>query len=254
MEESETLPQGTSAPAETPAPVEQPSSVLDVDSAERVKFDGREWSREELRKSVLMQSDYTKKMQEFSETRKNYDFYENLRADLAKVKRNPGLAQEFKNVYPEKFHDWVKDFDTKEQPNQKSELPEEFVSEFKSLKQMVYQEKIQAFEAQIDAKMADLSKKYPYADTEAVLGRLDYLNNKGEKITDQHWEKIFKTLHDRVEQSVAARQKEMVTKQKQATAKAKDTSSGGGIPSDPPVQHKSIQAAGNAYLKSKGWA
>lgn len=251
MEETETLPQGTSEPAES-APVEQPS-ILDVDSAERVKFDGREWSTQDLKKAYLMQSDYTKKMQELSETRDNYNYYEHLKADLDKVERNPALAAEFKKIYPEKFHSWVSKFQTPKQEI-KAGLPDEYVEDLKSLKEMVFKDKVEAFEAQIDANINTFSKKYPYADTEAVLARLEYLTNRGEKVTNQVWEKTYKTLHDRVEQSVSNHQKEIVNKQKQATAKAKDSPMGGGIPSDPPVRFKSIKEAESAYLKSKGLA
>jgi GTP-dependent phosphoenolpyruvate carboxykinase len=64
---------------------EQPD-LTDLDSVDRFRFAGREWTRDELQKSILMQNDYTRKTQEISETRK---YYEHLQSDLPKVLRDP---------------------------------------------------------------------------------------------------------------------------------------------------------------------
>jgi hypothetical protein len=83
------------------APESTPQTVAELDKLEKFKFEGQEYTPQELKNAILRQSDYTRKTQEFSQERR---FYDNLQADLRSVRSNPALAAEFRRTYPEKFH------------------------------------------------------------------------------------------------------------------------------------------------------
>src|SRR3990167_2821971 len=78
--------------------------IPELDKFERVKWEGKDWSLKDLKNSVLMHSDYSRKTQEISEERK---FYDNLRYDLDAIRKNPDLESKFKELYPEKFHSYL---------------------------------------------------------------------------------------------------------------------------------------------------
>src|SRR3954464_16064772 len=97
----------SSAPGEAEAGAgEQPKTpeMVDLESLEKFRYAGREMTPKELQQAVMLQSDYTRKTQQLAEERKYYD---NLSADLSAVAQNPQLAAKFKEVYPEKFHDYL---------------------------------------------------------------------------------------------------------------------------------------------------
>ena len=234
---------------------EQPS-ITELDSLERFKFDGREWTPQELKNAYLMQSDYTKKTEQLANVRKEHEFYENLTADLAKVKADPSLMAEFQRVYPKKFHSFLEYVTSREassvskdmgKPSQA--LDSDIMREFKEMKAMIYEDKVKSFEAQIDAKVNSLSKKYPFATEDAALSRAEALIRQGEKLTDQAWERIFSSIHERNKKAWESNQKEMVTKQKAAHAKGKDVPPGGGIPADAPRKFKNFKEATEAAIQ-----
>ena len=49
--------------------------------------------------------DYTRKTQEIAQERR---YFANLDADLEKVRNNPSLAEEFKRIYPEQYHNFLR--------------------------------------------------------------------------------------------------------------------------------------------------
>lgn len=229
---------------------EQPS-VTDVDSLERFKFNGREWTPKELKESYLRHEDYSRKTQSISEERK---FYDNLSHDLETVKSNPALIDKFKQIYPEKFHNYLKWVGPAETPTNKQQTPAgidpSFVEEFKQLKAEINEQKVSAINAELDAKFNKLSTQYPMADEEAVIARAAALVDKGEKLTDKVWDSLWKSVHDRNQNLADKYYSEKVKKQTQANSKGKDVGAGGSTPGAAPVRPRSIKEMTNHLFSS----
>ena len=214
-------------------------SLTDLEKLEKFLYKGKEWTPQDLEKSMLMQSDYTKKTQQLSEERK---FYENLPHDLAKVASNPGLANDFKSVYPERYHhylDILKNLNTQSSPApqaqaQPVENNNELVSRLERIENQWKEQEVKTVEAKIDQVFSQLSKKYPKADEETVLVQAQLALNSGVKLNDENWEKIFKQVQDKYVSRFTEWQKEQVKQQREAHAKGKDVAGGGGVPGQAP--------------------
>lgn len=226
---------------------EQPS-IVELDSLEKFKWKGREITPKDLESFAMMQSDYTKKTQAIAEERK---YYENLEYDLEAVKRNPSLAEKFKSVYPEKYHKFL-GYVSPQQPQQSYQstqtsqaqgMDPEFMERFNRIEQELNERKVAAVQAELDAKFEQLSKKYPFADEEAVIARAQALLDRGEKLTDQVWDKLWKGVNERYEKLAEARYQERLNKTKQAHASGKDSGAGGGTPGQAPRQPRTIKEA-----------
>lgn len=251
QESSDVTPQETSqqSDAVSSEQTKAASQIVDLDSLEKFKYAGRELTPKELQSMVMMQSDYTRKTQAIAEERK---YYENLQYDLAAVKGRPDLAEKFKSVYPEKFHtylDYVLDKQAMnqnqmpQQQNQKYSMDPEFKSRFDALEADLQERKTAAINAELDAKFKTLSEKYPYADEEAAIARAQSLLDRGEKITDQVWDAIWKTVNQKNEDLFKKKYSEQFNKQKTANLKGKDAAAGGGIPGQAPRQPRTIKEA-----------
>lgn len=235
-------------------------SIVDLDSVEKFKFAGREWTPKDFQGAYMMQSDYTKKTQALAEERKYYD---NLQADLAAVKTNPSLAAKFKAIYPEKFHAFL-GYVTPAQAAQiqqaesaekaKSQADPELLERLERIEGDFRERKIQAINAELDAKFKTFSGKYPMADEDSVVARAQALleakrqtaplNEQSQvTITDKEWDDLWKSSHDRVQSLAAKHYSETVNKQKNANKSAKDVASGGGIGGQAPKQPRSIREA-----------
>jgi hypothetical protein len=101
QETPEVLDKELAPSAETP---EAAPELVDLDTMDKFKFGGREWTPKELEAAYMRQQDYSRKTQEIAQERKYYD---NLPYDLDMVKNNPALVNQFKQVYPAKFHSWI---------------------------------------------------------------------------------------------------------------------------------------------------
>jgi hypothetical protein len=239
----------TDAPQVESSSAEQPS-LYDLDSAEKFKFQGREWTTKELQSHILRQEDYSRKTQEISQERKYYD---NLSYDLEAVKNNPALADKFKSIYPDKFHSYLKYLGPAEKTpaqNPGTGIDQSFVEEFKQLKAEITEQKVQAINAELDAKFSKLSSQYPMADEEAVIARAQALLDKGEKLTDKVWDSLWKNVHERNQKLADKYYSEKVKKQSQANAKAKDVGFGGATPGAAPVQARTIKERTEQLLRS----
>jgi hypothetical protein len=83
---------------------EKIQEMIELESLDKFKFRGKEWTPEEIDKAMLLQADYTRKTQAISAESK---FIDNLDADLRAVRSNPDLTSEFKKLYPEKYHKFL---------------------------------------------------------------------------------------------------------------------------------------------------
>lgn len=236
--------------------------MLDLDSAKKFKFQGREWTPEELNKATLMQSDYSRKTQEIAKERK---FHDNLKADLEHVKRDPNLAEAFKQAYPEKFHDYLRfvlaeaKAEAKAQQtesNQPLQLPKELQDKMSQVDQFLSEVKTQkqsAIEAEIDSRFDVLSKKYPWADEDVVISKAQSLIDQNKQLPpdqrvqfdDKTWENLWKSVHSASEAKAKKIYSEQIKQQSAANSKGRDAASSGGIPGQAPRTPKTIKEAGD---------
>lgn len=238
---------------------EQPK-VLDLDSLERFRFEGREWSPKDLKNAYLMQSDYTNKTKELSEERKYVD---NFAIDAAQVLKNPTLIEQFKQVYPKKYVDvlvgQLGDLfkDKKEQgsndapsvdPKLASKLQEfdSLKSEFDEIKKANHEKEVQAYMVQVNAICEKMQAKYPLVNERLAINRIEDLVSRGEKITDKHWDDAWKKESDEIQKKFDNHYKEQLKKQNDAHVKGRDVGPGGGTPGQAPVKENFKQATERA--------
>lgn len=235
------------------------SQLFDLDSAEKFRFQGKEWTREELERSMMLQPDYTKKTQAIAEERR---FYDNLYADLAKIKVDPNLIAQFRSIYPEKFHKFLGDFSPIDQKVSGSPAPSstgtpgmdpavlDRLNFMESKFSELHEKEVEAHMADIDAKFKALEPKYPLADQRLVLARAEQLvaqkkedGEKKPKISDAEWESLWKTENELTKKRSDQFYSKRMNEQKNANLKGRDVASGGGTPGQAPKVPRTIQEA-----------
>lgn len=248
--------------------------LLDLDGIEKFKLDGKEWTRDDLKKSILMHSDYTKKTQSLAEQKKSWEqeksFHSNLAADLVAVSKNPNLVRDFKQVYPKEFHSLVEQLTPSQQAqvaqsSQQSQLPPEWADKFSEMQSTLQEWKnaqmesaIQAEEAQLASRAERMLSQYKYANETEVLSYADAMRRqKAElgmdpQLNEQEWEKLWKSSHDHINKLVTGSQSQRVQAQREANKRGKDGGSGGGIPGAEPKQHKTLKEAAEALKHTLG--
>lgn len=226
----------------------QDSDVVDLDSLERFKWNGEEFTKDELGKMAMRQSDYTRKTQELAEERK---YASNIGADLRTLAENDwnsDLVAKFKEVYPEKYHGVVDHFLNKSEQDQ-GKQPDEVESkvqklfeerfsphlkDLQSIKQEAYEQKVQAESKWLDNQFETMSKKYPLADDNLVnselIAKIDEAKQNGQKfgVNEGVIEKLFKANHERMQKRFQEYQNNQTKEQANANKGAFDTGSGGG--------------------------
>lgn len=291
-ESTEAAPETSSSAPESTAPEkslsEAPSTqtpkkdFLDLDKLERFRFSGREWSPDELKKSILRNSDYTKKMQELSRQREDFErrntevstnqrFAENFHFDLQKVIAQPALLSELAKVYPPQYVQAAKNVLAKlgvnEQadPQKAQSVDPRVQAELAEMRNWMQgqqarerEQEIARIGADLDTKFQKLGTKYPEADPEVVNTRAQaVVASQKAPITDAQLEKLFKQHHDQVEQRLVERQRARVEAQRKANQKGKDMGPGGGVPGQAPkkltIKEATQQALADAEAGRISW-
>lgn len=252
LEQTESTEQtsGEAAP-ETQEATQAQQELIDLDKVERFRFAGREWTPKDFQGAHMMQADYTRKTQALAEERKYYD---NLQADLAAVKQNPSLAEKFRAIYPEKYHNFLEyaglsQAQKQQAQAQQSNIDPAFLDRFNRLESTLKEREVQAIEAELDSKFKTLSVKYPLADEEAVLARAQALVDKGQSLNDKAWDSLWKSVNERNQKIAEKFYADKVNKQKLAHSKNKDVASGGGIPGQAPKMPKNLREASAMALQ-----
>lgn len=229
---------------------EKTGDLVDIDAVEKVMFNGKEYTPEELNKAMLMQSDYTKKTQALAAERKYYD---NLQYDLEAVREKPELATQFKKLYPEKFHHFLsfasteantqtgggKSGDSKDSMVQTLEQKIQMLeNKLGTYDQKFHDEKVQAEDSRLDAVFQNLSGKYDLADEDAILNRAQALidanrENPNFQMTDSAWERLFKADHEARDKRYSERQKRLLEAQAKQGGRGNDGGPGGAAPGRP---------------------
>lgn len=227
-------------------------AVLDLSKAEKFMLNGKEMTLKDLESRMMLQSDYTKKMQEIAKDR---EYRDNFESDLAKIERNPQLLSEFKKIYPKAYHR-AADFAArgvssqgqaeKQGTDTQDKLIEDLVeSKIGPIRNELDQYKTEAAVKQLDGIFLEMKTKFPQADEEFVLARLQALKDQDVQIDKSKISEVFKHFHDRDQKSKETYHLEQLNKQKSANSKAKDVPSGGGIPGQAPKKHN--------LSTEKGW-
>ncbi len=225
-----------------------PQEIAELEKLGKFKLDGREWTSEQIKKSLMLHADYTKKTQEVAQERK---YGENLKHDLENVRNNPELVHEFKKIYPEKYHGYLDvlgiDFEPKQAKQASLDgIPKEVLDRINRVEAYVKEKEISVAEAKLDQTFAKLSTQYPSADEEAVIARAQILLDRGEELTNELWEKLYKENHTKFEAMLEKRQQEKLNKTKQSARQAKDTRSGGGALGEAPKKQSFKEATEQA--------
>ena len=239
-----------------------PSATLDLSKAEKIMFEGQEMTYEDLKKAYMRHQDYTKKTQALAEERKTYEsfsqekkFYDNLHFDLKSVKQNPALADEFKKVYPEKFHaylDAIVDGQTEKVARQ--ELPPEVLNKLQEHDEFLSslkEEKTKAEETQIMGQLEQwegkFTKKYPNAEIASVYHAMEQYTSKMREdnpefgfkdLNEKVVEGIYKSVNDHFEKRFTEWQNNKLKTIRDANNKGGDIPPGGGIPGEAPKKMK----------------
>lgn len=247
-------PQGTE-----PSGGETPKEPLNLDSVERFRWNGKEWTPKDLQKlqqENMTYQDYTRKTQQIAEERR---FISNLDADIENCKNNPALIAEFKKIYPPQYHRFLRFIESKQEvqnpqatstpPGIDPQLIERFNKMEQSLlarEQEAHQQAVSAFESELDQKAATYSKKYPMADEEAVLARAQVVLDREQPLTDKVWDDIWKSVHDKNEKIFKEHYSKQFKQQQSQNTKGKDMASGGAIPAQAPKSYRTIKEASEA--------
>jgi hypothetical protein len=242
----------------------QPQGPLELEKVERFKYEGREWTPQELKSAMMMQADYTRKTQEIAQERK---YYENLSSDLRSVRENPALAEEFKKVYPEKFHNYLEYISQNTQSASQAQqyqqqsiqqqvvkpsIDPEFKARFEQLESAWKEQEVQKAQAQLDSIYDKFSKKYEMADERVVTATAQHLLSQGTKLDESTWEKLFKQEHDRTQERYQAHYKNQIKQQQDAGKRARDAGPGGGTPGQAPVKRTFDEATAAALSDLSG--
>jgi len=238
---------------------------IDIDAPDRYRYQGR--SIKEWESGYMRQQDYTSKTQAIAQERKYID---NLAVDLDRVRSNPTLAEQFRSIYPEKYHAYLRyvlsensannpqsQSSYQQQQRQFAQLDPGVEMRINNLERTIRDKEVAAISAELDNKFRTLSEKYPFADEEAVIARAQALLNKMKemnpgnpdiRISDKQWDALWKSQHERSYGLSDARYKKQVQSQINASKKGSDMGQGGGIPGQSPRQFKTIKEATSQAL------
>lgn len=225
---------------------------VDLDGLDSFVFQGKKYTPEELRNEMMMRADYTKKTQELAKYKK-YD--ENLDVDLAFVRKNPQAAEQFKKIYPEKYHrllDVILERDEADRQSGKDlaqTSPEDLhpalqqalmeirthKDELEQIKGIFHEQKVQANMGTIDHIFKVNTEKYPFASEDAVINKVQSLiemnkDNPNFHISDALWERHFRLSHQENEKRYEQLYKARIDEQLKKGERAKDSGPGGLAP------------------------
>jgi len=236
--------------------------VTELDKLQRFRFQGKDWDPKSLKSALMRQSDYTQKTQSLAEERKQIEedrkFIQALKYDLPKIKANPALAEEFKKLYPESYHDYLSL--VQEQAEKKQEQQQQ--AEQRQVEQKIsdprldevynfYKEQaVRASEVEINSIFDKMNDKYPMANENDVISsaqlaiekhKQDPRNNP--KPDSKWYEQQFERSHKRFESLAEKYNQQKTQKLKDANVRGKSPGPGGQIPGMAPVQPRNLKEA-----------
>lgn len=255
------------APEGSDSPNGEQPDAFDLSTVEKVKVGDRVLTRDELEKGIMRQEDYTKKTQEIGRDRK---FMANLESDLKRVSEQPELARQFKEIYPEKFHNFLKyviretkaaqPTTTQTQREVNGEAKDgpspELLSRLEKLEQQSEAKEVEAREQEIDSMITKLSPKYPLAipkgNESYVLELARQVVDANKQLTPQVWEKIFQHAHKHFESAFTDYQQHKIKLARERNQRGLDQGAGGGTPGQKPRTARTFEEATNNFIQDMG--
>ena len=232
-------------------------SITNLDSLSEFEFQGEKFTPERLQEIY-------KGYQTLSEQQKSAKsedrYWSNLEADIDNVLQNPNLVEQFKRVYPQKFHTILnKLMSGKGEESQSPSLPKDVLARLSKIDQVeaqLHQHAVDAANAKIDAILPKLFTTYPLAVEDQVLARAEAFINKGRKLTDAMWERLAKESHEAVKKRSDAFYKKELDAQTNKGLQAQDIGTGGAAPGKAPPKIKTFDQARDgmlAAMKAQGF-
>lgn len=241
----------------------QQEQIHELEKLEKFKFQGQEWTLKDLEKALMRQKDYTQKTQSLADERKAFEserkYSDNLTADLMLIMNNPDrrdmLIKEFLNVYPQKYHQSLKQVlsgsvspQQASHQSQQSQGPDiDLMSRLQTLESFHHNQEVSKNKMEIDSIIQKLSSQFPDAIPELAIGRVfEAFNqileqNPNAKLTTKMWEDTFKSVDREMKSRDSQRYGNFVKKQVEANKKAKSPEAGGGTPARAPTKFKSLK-------------
>lgn len=228
------------------------NSVTELDKLEKFRFEGQEYTPKALKEAILRMKDYTQKTQEHSKSVESFNqerkFYDNLWADLEKVRSGAADPAEFVRVYPEKFHGALKQVleqinggSASQQNAQRSQFDIASESRLQKLEKHFQEQEVAKNQAEINSLIDKYSKQFPKAIPRLAIADVFEAYNSGVKPTAETWEQAFKASEEYRKQLTREDYGELQKKQTVANEKGRDVAAGGGTPGRAPKKFGSLR-------------
>lgn len=229
------------------------NAITELDKLEKFRFEGQEYTPKALKDAILRQQVFSKKTSELAKERESFEqerkFYDNLYADLNAVRQDPNLASEFIKLYPEKFHQALKQVLTESQgqaspaQTQKQSAPfdVELQGRLTKLEKHLHEQEVSKNTQEINSLISEYSKKFPKAIPKLAIADVFEAYNQGVKPSAEMWEQAFQASQEFMESQMKTHYGELQKKQTEANKKARDVDSGGGTPSRAPKKFGSLR-------------
>ena len=255
------------------------SDIIELDGADKIKFRGQEYTPEELDQAMLRQSDYTRKSQDVANDRKEIEshqnYIDNVAVDLERIRANPALADQFKQVYPEQYHRYLKFVGTPGQvkgkqgdaENNLTNLPPEVTEKLRKLdtleakmdkldrfEQTFRVREVEAADKVLDVVFDKFGKEYPYAVEDSILNTAQSMleankDNPKFEITNAAWGRMFKQSNEFYQKRWDKTHGGQVDAQLEASKKASDSGPGGAAPGRQPAKAQTFDEASESMIR-----
>lgn len=264
------------------------SQIADLEKLDKVRYNGKVITGKELAKELkdggLRQSDYTNKSKQLAAERKVFaeerKFYEALGADLKQLRDNPDRIDEFKAIYPAKFHQYLDLVESKalakqeavqNKPDQAQEQKTSLEQDprFQEMYKHYQDQRFETAKTQVYSVFDRLAAKHFSDLPKPTALKFDRLiaadvqaerdawmkDNPGEtwKLDESRIEKIFQEYKKDFESSATDWNAKRFNAQKAASEKSKGPGAGGGIPGGAPKVARTIQEATELALADPGF-
>jgi ribosomal protein L15 len=220
-----------------PEQVVEANKTVDLKELGKFVFEGKEVTYDDLKKSHMLQSDYTRKTQELASQRQ---YAENIGYDLENLAANPNQLAKFKEIYPASYHQAAEKVvamargraQESEQPRTKkdeaTELQAKTLQEINDIKERLDMTERQKASVVIDKIVGELGSKYELADQDMVQAKAAFLMQQtGRFLPLKEWENLFKESHVQTVEKTTKYFKSKLTTQQQANQAARDSAPGG---------------------------
>ncbi len=244
----------------TPATTQE-AKIAELDGLSEFTFQGQKYTPDQLHKMIGEYKTLSEQSKTYSENEK---FEKNLKIDLDSVRNDPGLAQRFKQVYPQKYHFLVDEFLGTKGPAQAQsvtaqapQLPKEFLNEFGQMKerlnfheQRAFDAETQAASAKLDAMLPKIFEKYPLANEDQVYARAEGALKQKQLLNEGSWERFARESHEAQKKKNDQYQSAIMKKQTEKGQRGADSAAGGSTPGQAPVRPRTFDEAREAMIAS----